>query len=678
MASLFTLLRRAAGAALLALAATPLPAAAPTEIELVLDASGSMWNKLEDGRYRIDAAKAVLTDFIAQVPANPNLRIGLRIYGARVHYSKPGACEDSVLVAPIAALDRPRLLKEVRETRAVGATPLAHSLNLAAQDFRESGKKQVIVCTDGEESCGGDVAAAVAALKALGADVDVRFIGIGLPAAAAQRLAQIAPIENVNSAAKLAEALRTATRPAIEGGSGKPAPGVQVRPTPTPAPKIGTVAVRVVRDRKAVPAPEAAVTFRAELGSGAGVELKAAGEEFTGSLPAGSYTATVKPGGRTFTALAVVADTKNPFTFDLTEAPKVTVTPAKSTALGGTRINVSFSGAKAVRDQFLAVAPLGSPDSEEADYVWVEGASGSAELNMPDKPGEYEFRFTSRVAEDGPYVVSGRSGPVKVTAATASIDAPARADAGAPVQIRWTGPNRSRDWVGFIKKGGGVGDYLTYAYAEGEAKEAEVYAPGTAGEYDVIYGNDNSGAVLARRPITVVQPAMGVSGPATAMAGADVKVSWTGPLGRGQYVTIVRTSAEPGTYNEYVMLSAEERTVELSAPEETGEFEIRLASDHTRTVLARAPIRLTPAIATLDAPATAKVGEAFTVKATGPMNRGDHVVLAKVGAPDDDTTDYFVVRDGTPKLTPSAAGSYELRYRSKEGKILLRKPLTVK
>src|SRR5450432_636056 len=127
-----------------------------TEIELILDASGSMWNKLEDGRFRIDAAKQVLTEFISETPARPDLRIGLRIYGAKVHYSKPGACEDSELVAPIAPLDRPRLLAAVREARAIGATPLAHSLELAAQDFHEAGRKKVLICTDGEESCGGD------------------------------------------------------------------------------------------------------------------------------------------------------------------------------------------------------------------------------------------------------------------------------------------------------------------------------------------------------------------------------------------------------------------------------------------------------------------------------------------------------------------------------------------
>jgi len=133
------------------------PEAPVTEIELILDASGSMWNKLEDGRFRIDAAKQVLTEFISETPARPDLRIGLRIYGAKVHYSKPGACEDSELVAPIAPLDRPRLLAAVRNGRAIGATPLARSLDtpldragrvLVAPDLSVPGHPNIFVPGD--------------------------------------------------------------------------------------------------------------------------------------------------------------------------------------------------------------------------------------------------------------------------------------------------------------------------------------------------------------------------------------------------------------------------------------------------------------------------------------------------------------------------------------------------
>lgn len=678
--SAFTL-RRLLGLTLLGLTSATL-AAAPTEIELVLDASGSMWNKLEDGRYRIDAAKQVLTDFVAQVPADPNLRIGLRIYGARVHYTKPGACQDSVLVAPIAALDRARLLKEVRETRAVGATPLAYSLSLALQDFRERGRKQIIVCTDGEESCGGDVAAAVKALKELGAEVDVRFIGIGLPPAAAERLGKIAPIENVNSAKRLAEALRTATRATVN----PPAPSVaapsgpkQSTPPPPAPPLTGTVTVRVVRDRQPVGAPAVGIIFQRDLGDGAPVELKPNGPEFSATLPAGSYTATVRPGGRQFAALGVLAGEKSSFTFDLTEPPKVKVTPERSTALAGSTLKASFNGAKGVPDQYLIMARVGSPDTEEPSYVGVQGTDGSGELNVPDAAGDYEVRFTARVVEGGPYAISGRSGPIKVTAASATLEAPATALAGSSVEVRWNGPNRPRDWVGFIRKGGTYSDYLGWSPAEGEARSAEIDTPAQAGEYEVVYANDNSGQILVRRPIRITPPEATLSAPASAMAGADVPVTWGGSTGKAPYVTIVKAGSPDEVYNEYVMLG-DEKTVELPAPDESGDYEVRLNSDQTKQVLMRRPLKLTAPSASIDAPASVAAEAEFEVKASGRLAKGDVVGLFSAGAPPDaEAIDYLSMVNGpTGKLSVAKAGAYELRYYGKSGKVIARRPLTVR
>jgi Ca-activated chloride channel family protein len=114
--------------------------AEPTSVELILDCSGSMWNKLSDGRYRIDAAKQVLSEFIATAPQKEDLHIGLRLYGSKVSHREPGACEDTVLVLPMEGFERTQMLQLVKEARAIGATPLAISLNAAADDFTKPGK----------------------------------------------------------------------------------------------------------------------------------------------------------------------------------------------------------------------------------------------------------------------------------------------------------------------------------------------------------------------------------------------------------------------------------------------------------------------------------------------------------------------------------------------------------
>lgn len=677
---------------------TTVPAAPETpvtEIELILDASGSMWNKLEDGRFRIDAAKQVLTEFISETPARPDLRIGLRIYGAKVHYSKPGACEDSELVAPIAVLDRPRLLAAVRQARAIGATPLAKSLNLAAQDFQATGRKQVLICTDGEESCGGDVAAAIARLKALGSDVDVRFIGIGLPAAAAERLSKLAPIENVNSASRLAEAFAQATRktagalaPTLPAApaSTKSAP----QPTPSPAtkalPPTPKVVVRVIRERQPVVAPEVGVTFRSDLHGGDPITLTSSGDEFTGTMRAGSYTATLSPGGREFRGLGVVVDGSNRFTFDITEAPRVKLTSEKATALGGTSLRVAYAGAKGSAFQYLVAAPVGSPDAEEPTYVDAPGVEGVVELMMPDVAGDYEIRFTAPVTESSGSIVSGRSTPVRVTTATATVEAPASAFTGAPVLLKWDGPNRRQDWVGFIKRGGTYHDYFTYVYAEGDAREATVEAPALAGEYEVVYANDDAGTILARRPIIVTQPEVKVSAPLSAMAMGQVPVTWSGPGGRQHYITIVKPDAGPKEFNDYVYVDyfkeGDPRTIKVDAPDVPGEFEVRYVSEETGLILARQPIRLTATVVTLDAPATAKVSESFAVKFSGPRGKRDQVQLCPAGsAADASPINSFDAADAENEgsLSAETPGRYEIRYLAGEkGRVLARRPIELK
>src|SRR5690554_2198937 len=75
-------------------------------VELILDASGSMFNRLEDDRYRIVAAKEVLAELIAALPAEGNLNVGFRAYGAATQATAAGACEDSQLYVPVEGVQR--------------------------------------------------------------------------------------------------------------------------------------------------------------------------------------------------------------------------------------------------------------------------------------------------------------------------------------------------------------------------------------------------------------------------------------------------------------------------------------------------------------------------------------------------------------------------------------------
>jgi hypothetical protein len=145
------------------------------QIELILDASGSMWEKVE-GRPKITSAKEVMTHIIQNLPDTAD--VALRVYGHRIAPGKPGACEDSELVVPFSKIDKPRLLERVRLLHALGTTPIAYSLSQVAGDFGNvPGEKMIVLVTDGIEECRGSPSAAVSELLAKGLEIRVNVVG---------------------------------------------------------------------------------------------------------------------------------------------------------------------------------------------------------------------------------------------------------------------------------------------------------------------------------------------------------------------------------------------------------------------------------------------------------------------------------------------------------------------
>src|SRR5207237_9147082 len=104
----------------------------PLLLELILDASGSMWEKV-DGRPKITTSKEVMAQIIQELP--DDLQVALRIYGHRIAPGRPGACQDSELVIPFSKIDKLQLIERIRRIRAHGTTSSAYSLRQVATDF---------------------------------------------------------------------------------------------------------------------------------------------------------------------------------------------------------------------------------------------------------------------------------------------------------------------------------------------------------------------------------------------------------------------------------------------------------------------------------------------------------------------------------------------------------------
>ncbi len=158
---------------------------APPQIELILDASGSMKQRV-DGRPKIDTAKEAMGQIIQGLP--DDVGVALRIYGHRIRERQPGDCQDSELVFPFGKIDKARLLERVRTVRALGTTPIAYSLQQVERDFGSApGEKIVVLVTDGIEECRGNPAAAVSELLAKGVKVRLNIVGFALAGKTAKR-----------------------------------------------------------------------------------------------------------------------------------------------------------------------------------------------------------------------------------------------------------------------------------------------------------------------------------------------------------------------------------------------------------------------------------------------------------------------------------------------------------
>ena len=156
--------------------------AAPSQIELILDASGSM-KRAVGGRRMIDTAKTVLADIVRQLPEE--MQVALRVYGHRVREGRRGACEDSELMFPFARLNKDEVLAKIQRVQALGTTPIAYSLQQVARDMGDTpGEKMIVLVTDGKEECGGSPSAAISELGARGLKVKLNIVGFALADAA--------------------------------------------------------------------------------------------------------------------------------------------------------------------------------------------------------------------------------------------------------------------------------------------------------------------------------------------------------------------------------------------------------------------------------------------------------------------------------------------------------------
>ena len=191
------------------------------KVLLLLDVSGSMNAKLAGGGSKFAAAKKALKQVAAALPAGT--QVGLRVYGSEVKEDQdknPAACKDTKLVLPIGPLNQQQMNAAVDSFDAQGATPIAYSMGKAVDDLGDSGKRVLILISDGQETCASDPCPIVRKLADRGVDLQFNAIGLAVNSKARSQLQCIAKAGggayyDANDTSSLDQALRRLTQRAL-------------------------------------------------------------------------------------------------------------------------------------------------------------------------------------------------------------------------------------------------------------------------------------------------------------------------------------------------------------------------------------------------------------------------------------------------------------------------------
>lgn len=118
----------------------------------ILDFSSSMEEYLENDT-KFDLMLSTMKKILPTI--NPNSMVGLRVYGHKMGFTPFDACRASSLIVPIQRGNGYNIHYNLTQLKPKGMTPITYSLKQAVKnDFIGfSGKKHIILLTDGGENC---------------------------------------------------------------------------------------------------------------------------------------------------------------------------------------------------------------------------------------------------------------------------------------------------------------------------------------------------------------------------------------------------------------------------------------------------------------------------------------------------------------------------------------------
>ncbi len=629
---------------LLLLLSLPVVAQEKSGTILVLDASGSMWGRI-DGKEKITIAQDVISDLLRSLP--PEHQLGLTVYGHR----RKGDCSDIETMILPGGDTRAAIEAAVRKISPKGKTPLSAAVIQAAEALKYSEESAtVILISDGRETCHRNTCEVGRQLEKSGVNFTAHVIGFDVTNPKDRAELQCLADETggqfltASNARELSTALQVVSEP---------------EPTPTPV----TVTFQAIDGKNGPKSSGTLVWWLKTEKDGVLIENQERGNGFSAELMAGKGEVEVmrdedEAMGK---ALFSVAEGDMQVTVVLPEMLPEATLDAPETAVAGSNVAIEWSGPDD-RNDSITVSRIGSGGGQYVASVYTRKGNPTV-LKMPIKAGEYQLRYV----RGGSREILARQ-VIVITQVSATLKIQGVATAGGTLPVEWSGPDYQGDYISIAKPGSRVNQYQTYTYTKA-GNPTELRVPTTPGEYILRYiaaGPDQ--AAIAKIDMTVEPVSATLEYSRSVPAGGEMQVTWDGPSGKQDYIAIAKVGSKANDELTYSYTRhSEGDSLTIKVPTKPGTYELRyILNGKPRVILLAESLVVEPVAATLEYSRSVPAGGEMQVTWDGPGNKQDYIAIAKVGSKANDELTYSYTRhsegDSLTIKVPTKPGTYELRY----------------
>lgn len=327
---------------------------------------------------------------------------------------------------------------------------------------------------------------------------------------------------------------------------------------------------------------------------------------------------------------------------------------------------VTYEGPAAPGDT-MRIAWVGSPPGDYIAAAAIPANGDPVEMTAPTQLGAYELRYWHAALDR----VLARM-PLPVAAIAPEINAPASVQRGADIEITWAVDAKGGETIEIADPTAAPGSAGIVAEAIRTERSMVLTAPGAPGIYEVRLVAplpDNAGPelrvgdrarILAARALEVTEADIAMTLAEPAIAGALLRVQWSGPGGRFDEIHLAATGARAGDWIAAAAASGD--TARLRAPAAAGRYELRYWSAAAVDVIATVPIEIGQPTASLSAPTEIRGGSTFELEWSGPGNSGDAIIVVDAAGETIDSVRVPLFGSVLAFDAPVLAGPYTIAY----------------